>query len=856
MGRTIAAVVEPRAQNKRTYLEGERYIITWAIGHLVGLAEPDQYDPKYKRWNAADLPIIPDRFKLWPNARTKDQLKMIGELAKRCGRLVNACDAGREGQLIFHLIRQYLKLMQPTDRLWISDLTPETIRRGFDGLRSDTEYDDLTRAARARSEADWLVGMNASRAFTIRHKALLSVGRVQTPVLALLYDRHREITAFNSETFFIVQASFDQLDFDYKGVWQGDRITKREEAEKLAAKVKDKPGKIVSYDVNESKEYPYRLHDLTLLQREANGRYGYPAKKTLDIAQALYEKHKAITYPRTSSNYVTEENIPVMGSVLQMLKGTAYADLANGADRSRVHKGNRAVCNPAKVEDHHAILPTPKKPGTLGAEEQHIYDMIVRRFLSHYYPPAVYNNHVVITEVEGEQFRTRAKEQLDIGWRIVLDNGDRNAPKGKSSKGGKKADDASPAGDDGDDDMMETDKPFAVNADLPVHCKHAEAVEKETKPPKPYTEGTLLKAMESAGKAIEDEELRDAMKQTGLGTPATRAATIERLKQVGYIQSAGKRLDITTKGCTAIELIRGAGVELLASPEMTGRWEQRLHQISKGEASDEQFIAKVKQFAELIVDKVKLQQPVAASLFEEPESAGRGKGAAKGRGRAAKPSARTSGGTAERSGGSRSRVSVKTAGAASSGTADAMPFGGASSTAGNGRGAKRAPSVGGADAAIRAAAATRGADRAWNGSGAGETGSGSAHTPSGAAAAGGAAASRVTVASAVERAGGKQATLEQPAVRGAIAACPRPGCGGQLVEGKRGYGCLRFREGCNFVIWKEQQGKTVTAAMAKALAQKGETRKSTVKLANGSSISGKWRLTDPATGAIMFQAES
>ncbi|AZN41944.1 type IA DNA topoisomerase [Paenibacillus albus] len=764
MGRTIAAVVEPRAQNKRSYLEGENYIITWAIGHLVSLAEPDQYDPKYKRWNAEDLPIIPDRFKLWPNARTKDQLTMIAELSKRCNRLVNACDAGREGQLIFHLIRQYLKMPQPTDRLWISDLTPETIRRGFDSLRSDQDYDPLTRAARARSEADWLVGMNASRAFTIRHKTLLSVGRVQTPVLALLYDRHKEITAFDSETYFVVQATFSQKDFDYKGTWQGDRITKREQADQLAAKVANKSAKIVSYTVNESKEFPYRLYDLTLLQREANGRYGYPAKKTLDIAQALYEKHKVITYPRTSSNYVTEENIPVMGNVLNMLKQTSYADLANGADRSRVHKGNKAVCNPAKVEDHHAILPTPKRPGALSKEEQDIYDMIVRRFLSHYYPPAVYNNHDVLTEVEGEQFRTRAKEQLEAGWRVVLSGADEGDSGAKSkSKGKKKSEDGA---DDGDDELVETDRPFSVKQGEPVHCDAAEALEKATKPPKAFTEGTLLKAMESAGKAIEDEELRDAMKQTGLGTPATRAATIERLKHVGYITTAGKRLDITTKGCAAIELIRGAGVELLASPEMTGRWEQRLHQISRGEASDEQFIAKVKQFAEMIVGKVKLQRPAAASVFAESESArGGGSKSAKGKGRSAAKTGEAS---------------------------EKKP--------------RASASTGKASKAVASAPARRTATAASTSSG--------------------------------------------PAV---IAPCPRPGCGGEIVEGKRGYGCMKFREGCKFVIWKEHQGKKVTAAMAKALAVNGETRKSTFKMENGESVSGKLVLVNSSTGDVQFQ---
>jgi len=784
MGRTIAAVIEPKAQNKRSFLEGERYIITWAIGHLVSLAEPDQYDAKYKRWNEADLPIIPERFKLWPNPRTRDQLKTIGELAKRCGKIVNACDAGREGQLIFHLIRQYLKLSQPVDRLWISDLTPETIRRGFEALRSDRDYDSLTRAARARSEADWLVGMNASRAFTIRHKTLLSVGRVQTPVLALLYDRHREIQAFNSETYFIVVAEFKQPGISYKGTWIGDRLTAKEKAEAIAAKVQGKPGRIARYDATESKEYPYRLYDLTLLQREANARFGYPAKKTLDIAQALYEKHKIISYPRTSSNYVTEENIPVMGNVLTMLKQTpVYGPLADGADRSRVHKGNKAVCNPAKVEDHHAIIPTPKRPPAgLGKEEQHIYDMIVRRFLSHYYPPAIYKNHVLITEVEQETFRTRAKEQLDPGWRVVLGNSAEDGTAGKAAPRKKKGDDNAGA-DESEDEVVLTDKPFTVNAEAPVTCKQAEALEKMTKPPKPYTEGTLLKAMESAGKAIEDDDLREAMKQTGLGTPATRAATIERLKQVGYMLSAGKRLDITTKGCAAIELIRGAGVELLASPEMTGRWEQRLHQISQGEATDEPFMEKVKQFAAMIVGKVKVQQQAPASLFGETENQDKGR------------SKKTATAGKKRT---TSRVGSKPA------STQAQAYSGTKTV-------ERQTSTSGRSSAAKPALKST------------QTSSRSGATVS-------------TVAS------------------GEIASCPRPGCGGRLIEGKRGYGCLRYREGCSFVIWKEQQGRTITLAMAKALATTGKTRKVTIKQASGQASSGHYVLIDPAKGTIQFES--
>ncbi|WP_338551472.1 DNA topoisomerase 3 [Paenibacillus sp. KS-LC4] len=764
MGRTIAAVLEPKAANRRTYLEGDRYIITWAIGHLVSLAEPDQYDARYKRWNDQDLPIIPQVFKLWPNPRTKDQLKTIGELAKRCGRLVNACDAGREGQLIFHLIRQYLKLAQPTDRLWISDLTAETIRRGFDTLRSDDEYEPLTKAARARSEADWLIGMNASRAFTIRHKALLSVGRVQTPVLALLYDRHKEITAFQSETYFVVKAAFDQSGFGYSGIWQGERLTDKAKAEALAAKTANKPAKVEDYQVAESKEYPFRLYDLTLLQREANGKHGYSAKKTLDIAQALYEKHKVITYPRTNSNYVTEENIPVMGNVLTMLEGTSgYGELAKGADRSRVHKGNKAVCNPSKVEDHHAIMPTPKRASGLSQEEQNVYDMIVRRFLSHYYPPAVYKNHTVLTLVEGETFRTKAKELLEPGWKVVLPQQDSTAA--KPAKRGKGKDDK-----EADDEEMVTDQPFKLDPHRAVHCTSVEALEKMTQPPKSFTEGTLLKAMEGAGKSMEDDELREAMKDTGLGTPATRAATIERLKQVGYIQLAGKKLDITPKGLAAIELIRNAGVELLASPEMTGRWEQRLHQISKGEASDDRFIAQVKQFAAVIVDKVRQQRPAAPGTFEDTSSKGK----------------KAAGST---TGGGRTSSSRSSEGKA-----------GTKSTAGASKSRSYARSAAGSEAA---------------------------KPP-------------------------KQATASA-ASRGPLAACPRQGCKGSIIEGKRGYGCSSFREGCSFVIWKEQQGKKITLPMLQALLEKGATSQLTFKRSDGSSLKGRFVLTDRDQGTLTIR---
>jgi DNA topoisomerase-3 len=365
MGRNIAAAIEPKAVNNRTYLEGNDYIITWAIGHLISLAEPDKYDDKYKKWNFGDLPIIPEDFKLLPNEKTKGQLTIISDLAKKCDHLVNACDAGREGQHIFSLIQRHLHLQQPVKRLWISDLTPETIRNGFANLKDGAEYDNLTKAAKARSEADWLVGMNGSRAFTTKHNVLLSVGRVQTPVLALIYDRQMQIEAFASNKFFEVEAYFSQDEMTYKGNWQGERITKSEQAAAIVAKVQGKMGTITSYEVKDTKEFPFKLFDLTLLQREANGKFGFSAKKTLDLAQALYEKHKVISYPRTNANYVTEQNIPEMHRALDALRGTPYESFVKDANKNFVHKNNKNICNPAKVEDHHAILPTHKKANGL-----------------------------------------------------------------------------------------------------------------------------------------------------------------------------------------------------------------------------------------------------------------------------------------------------------------------------------------------------------------------------------------------------------------------------------------------------------------------------------------------------------
>lgn len=757
MGRNIAAAIDPKAKNCRTYLEGDQYIITWAIGHLIELAEPEAYDAKYKIWNINDLPIIPNQFKLVPNRKTIDQLKVIAQLAKRSRMLVNACDAGREGQYIFSLIQRHLKLSHPVKRLWISDLTPETIRKGFAELRDGTEFDNLTRAARARSEADWLIGMNGSRAFTTKHNVLLSVGRVQTPVLALIYDRQKQIEAFTSLKFYVLEGHFSQNDVTYKGIWQGELITDPAKAEMLARKVQNKPGRIASYEVKDTKEYPYKLYDLTLLQREANSKFGFSAKRTLDIAQALYEKHKVISYPRTNSNYVTEQNISEMHKTLSSLQGTEYDELVKGANRNLVHKGNRYICNPARVEDHHAILPTNRKATGLTPDERKLYDLIVRRFLSQFYPAAEYKVHTVMTEVENEMFKTTVKELLRLGWKGVYP--DQKKEKSKPAKGREQEEE--------ENEVTEVTQPFSILPNDAVLCADAMVKEKETQPPKHYTEGTLLKAMESAGKLIEDEELRDAMKDSGLGTPATRAATIERLKKVGYVEMQGKKIQLTQKGRTAIELIRGAGIELLTSPEMTGQWERRLHEISRGTASDGPFMENVKKFAAMIVDKVRVQAPAAKTSFEAETKT---RGASKRRGRAGAQGAGTS-------------ASIK----------------------------------------------KRKAD--------GETMHARSRT--------------ATPKSASFGQSGKAALTS--AAPGIITKCPRPGCGGSIFMGRKGYGCSNYNAGCSFVIWKENHGRLLTDAQVKALIEKGKTGKMKLVLADGTQIQARLMIRSVETGELTFQ---
>jgi DNA topoisomerase-3 len=592
----------------------------------------------------------------------------------------------------------------------------------------------------------------------------------------------------------VVEAQFAQApDTRYKGIWQGERLDDREKAVQIAGRVNGKAGVIAGYEAKESKEYPARLYDLTLLQREANARYGFSAQKTLDLAQALYEKHKVITYPRTSSNYVNEENIQGMHKALDALVDTAYGALAAGADRSRVHARNRAVCNPAMVEDHHAILPTRKKAGTLSPDEAKVYDLVVRRFLSHYYPPAEYTVHTILTEVERERFKTVLKELRHAGWKVVYEHSDGSAGK----KGGRRSAETE------EQEAETTVSGFALRIREPVQCRKAEVLDKETRPPKPYTEGTLLKAMESAGRQLEDEALREAMKDAGLGTPATRAAIIERLKQVGYVEMKGKQIAVTPKGRTAVELIRGAGIDLLTSPEMTGQWERRLNAIAKGLAADGPFLENVKRFSRLIVAKVAEQPPAAPGALEA--AGGRGK-------------RRAAGGRSPRSRG------------AAKGAAPAAA----------------APRNGGAFPP-RAAARADGSRPAGAG------------MPAVARAARGGTAARLNEASSVRSsavppaAASAAAPAALPPPR-TIGACPRPGCGGRIFMGRRGYGCSRYKDGCGFVIWKQSFGRSLTETMIRSLLTKGRTNRLKLTDASGRSYDARLVLVDRNTGKLGIES--
>ena len=607
------------------YLESPEYTLSWAIGHLVELMSPEEYDARWKRWSLESLPIMPDYFGLKVVSKTKSQFDVLRRLAAQAPALINACDAAREGELIFRYICQAGGLKQPVRRLWVSSLTRESIRRGFASLRPDSEYDRLYRSALCRAQGDWLMGMNATRAFTVKWGELFSVGRVQTPTLALLVRREREIKSFVAEQYWEVLADFATPDGRrYRGKWVGkeneSRLKKADEAEAIAARVKGQPGQVESVEEKPVSERPPLLYDLTTLQRDANRRFGLTAAGTLKAAQSLYEA-KLITYPRTDSRYLNRDLVKGLPSVVRVLEEVAeFRQAAAGADLSLVHPGNRRVVDDTKVTDHHAIIPTTENPSGLSGVEAKVYGLIARRFLAQFYPDARFMETEVFTTAGSvpDRFRSKGRRMLEAGWRAV-------EPEPPAKKGEEEEVPALPS----------------LTAGEPVKARSAEAVKKETQPPKRFSEASLLGAMETAGKGMEDEALREAMKGRGLGTPATRASIIERLKDVGYITLEKKTLMPTTKGHRLVDLAEAAGATLLLSAELTGEWEKRIADIQGGAYDPDRFMAEIREQAKQVVALTRQAggAPAGDGSAAAPPTAGAGRG----RRRSTEPAASTDG---------------------------------------------------------------------------------------------------------------------------------------------------------------------------------------------------------------------
>jgi DNA topoisomerase-3 len=600
VGRDLARVLPGPFEKKsgagektERWLEGPEHIISWAVGHLVQLAEPDEYDDKFKKWRMADLPIVPDKFKLVVrDERSQKQMSVVKTLLRRddVGGVVNACDAGREGELIFAYLYEKAGAKKPVQRLWLNSMTNNAMREGFANLRDGAEQATLEDAARSRSEADWIVGMNATRAATIRLRSsfdgAVSLGRVQTPTLAILTRREEEIRAFVPEPYWLVDAQFDaEGNRAYEGRFHAGaqpRLATAEEAEAVAAAARGQRGEITKLEKTTRREKAPLLYDLTSLQREANTRFGFSARRTLAAAQRCYEEHKALTYPRTSSRYLTSDMVPelkeVAGHVGERDEYSKAAQYVTGLDLLPLGR----VVDDAKVGDHHAIIPTNSmhQLDKMNDDDRRIFDMVARRFLAVFHPEAVFENTRVETTVAEHIFRTRGKVLVVPGWRGVY---------------GELADDGSAR--DEEDEGRDQSLPKLEKGEG-VDTRAVEVLAKETKPPRRYSDASLLGAMETAGKLVDDDELREVMKESGIGTPATRAAIIERLIDVGYVERDGRSLVPTEKGMNVVRLL---GDHPLTSPSLTGDWEQRLAAIEAGEQERKKFMADIAKFAEFTV---------------------------------------------------------------------------------------------------------------------------------------------------------------------------------------------------------------------------------------------------------------
>jgi DNA topoisomerase-3 len=697
VGRDIAGILNAKSRNGG-YLEGKDYIVTWGFGHLVSIGNPELQNPEWKFWNLYKLPMLPADWKLSVIPNAAQQFEVVKGLFNRkdVKMIINAADAGREGELIFRLVYDHAGCDKPFKRLWISSMTDEAIKKGFEGLHEGSKYDNLAKAALCRSRADWLVGMNLTRAYTKKYDTKYTLGRVQTPTLAMVVARHLEIQNFVSKDYWEINAVLE----DFKAQWfnpeekeQPARLDNLETATEVSERIKGKTAVVESVTKSSKKQAPPFLYDLTSLQRDANTKFGMTAADALATLQGLYEKKKVVTYPRTDSRYLSEDIFPTINGRLASLPKDYEPYLA--WLRNNLPKKTKRVFNNSKVSDHHAIIPTEKKVTSFegwSQAEQNIYDLIVRRFLAAFYPDHKYMSTVILLKADEDNFKATGRVVTDEGWKEVYSK--------------KKADEPANLEKGESEEENEQSLP-ALKKGSKREILDSELLTKKTKPPQAYTEASLLQGMETAGKLVDDEELRDAMKDSGLGTPATRAEIIEKLIKVEYMERDKKRLVPTAKGIRLVELAEAE----IKSPELTGNWEKRLADMAKAKDKEEDFMAAISEFVTTMVARIK------------------------------------GGGSAVRSGPVRRRV-------------------------------KSSP----------------------------------------------------------------------PVSRTVLSPCPACGLGG-IIEGSRGYGCNRFREGCNYVIWKEFEGKLLPITAVKALMKGEETRiLKGFKLADGTEVQGKVRMKSDKTG--------
>ena len=736
VGKDIARILG--ATNRGNgFLEGKEYIVTWGFGHLVSLGHPEVQNSNWKIWSMSILPMIPKEWKCVVLPASKEQYDNVATLFNRpdVEFIINAADAGREGELIFRLVYNQCGCKKPFKRLWISSMTDEAIKSGFEDLRPGEKYDNLAKAAVCRSRADWLVGMNLTRAYTKKLNTMFTLGRVQTPTLWMVVKRHEEITNFVPKDYWEVEAILEDFSaqwFSPKAEEYPTRIDSFEKASNLAESIKGKEACIGSVKKTAKKQSPPALYDLTTLQRDANSKYGMTAADTLATLQGLYEKRKVVTYPRTDSRYLSEDIFPTIEKRLACLP-PEYSSYLGYLRKNRPKKDKR-VFNNSKVSDHHAVIPTEKPVKDISgwsSAEKRIYDLVVRRFLAVFYPDHQYLSTSVTVNIEEENFKATGKVVTDEGWRVLY-------PKKQQVNQTQTNDKTTDSSDDDDNiqslpELKKGDKRRVVNSNL---------LTKKTKPPLAYTEATLLQSMETAGKMVEDEELREAMKDGGLGTPATRAEIIEKLIKVGYMVRDKKKLIPTEKG---INIINNAEQEII-SPELTGKWEKRLADISHGLDNDEDFMKAISEFVTKIVGKIKSSNSLRdlASTIKNTYGGWKKQNDNK------------------KDGANKSKPEIKN------------------------------PSEPKAVKVVK--------------------------------------------------------KVSKPLSREVIAPCPACGKGG-IIEGQRGFGCNRFKEGCHYVVWKEMYGKKLSESAIKSLIAGKQTRvMSGFKLSDGTVVSGRLKMKDDKSG--------